>query len=275
LPDSPAPRKLRLAVLVSGGGTNLQAMIDKSASGTLNAEIVVVGSDTPDALGLKRAVKADIPAFHVDYKTFQDYTPTKLEKMELPVDIADLDRRQKIIRNPDPIERRTRLARLILAEHELIRRIESYRPDYICMAGFMRLLTPYFISHFNAGGLRILNIHPALLPCFPGQRGYEDTFEYGCRWGGITVHFADEGEDTGPIIAQAVYPIWPDDDIERIRLRGLSLEYEVYSQVINWLAQGDVVLKSAPGGSVRVAITAPDYSAIIGGWIAKACAAPA
>lgn len=272
--DSPPPRKLRLAVLVSGSGTNLQAMMDKSASGTLNAEIVVVASDRPDAFGLKRAAKADIPAFHVDYKTFRKYSPTELEKMELPVDIADLDRRQKIIKNPDPVERRARLARLVLAEHEMIRTIEPYRPDYVCLAGFMRLLTPYFISHFNAGGFRILNIHPALLPSFPGQRGYEDTFEYGCRWGGITVHFADEGEDTGPIIAQAVYPIWPDDDIERIRRRGLSLEYEVYPQVINWLAQGDVALKRAPDGSVRVAITDPDYSAIVGGWVEKACQHP-
>jgi len=267
-------QKLRLAVLISGGGTNLQAMIDRSAAGTLNAEIVVVGSDRPDAFGLSRAAKANIPAFHVDYKAFRKHTPAELEKIELPIDIADLDRRQKIIKNPDPVERRARLVRLVLAEHELIRKIDYYKPDYVCMAGFMRLLTPYFISHFNAGGLRILNIHPALLPSFPGQRGYEDTFEYGCRWGGITVHFADEGEDTGPIIAQAVYPIWPNDDIEKIRERGLSLEYEVYSQVINWLAQGHVALKSAPDGDMRVEITDPDYAGVVAGWIAKACVAP-
>jgi len=268
-------QKLRLAVLISGGGTNLQAMIDRSVAGTLNAEIVVVGSDRPNAFGLDRATKANIPAFHVDYKAFRKHTSAELEKMELPVDIADLDRMQKIIKNPHPIERRAQLTRLVLAEHELIRIIDPYRPDYVCMAGFMRLLTPYFISHFNAGGLRILNIHPALLPSFPGQRGYEDTFEYGCRWGGITVHFTDEGEDTGPIIAQAVYPIWPDDDIEKIRKRGLSLEYEVYSQVINWLAQGDVALKSAPDGRMRVEITDPDYAGIVAGWIAKSCVVPA
>jgi phosphoribosylglycinamide formyltransferase 1 len=263
-------RKLRLALLISGGGTNLQAMIDRSAAGTLSAKIVVVLSDRPEAFGLERAARAGIPAFHVDYKEFLKHSPTELEKVQLPVDLADLDRRQRIVKNPDPVERQTRLARLVLAEHELIRIIDSYRPDYVCLAGFMRLVTPYFLNHFNAGGLRILNIHPALLPCFPGQHGYEDTFEYGCRWGGITVHFADEGEDTGLIIAQAVYPIWPDDDIDKIRRRGLSLEYEVYSQVINWLAQGDVALKSAPGGGTRVEITDPNYAGILGSWVAKA-----
>ncbi len=262
-------RKLRLAVLISGSGTNLQALIDKSIAGTLNAEISVVLSDRPEALALHRAAKADIPAFHVDYNSFAKYAPGEIEKIELPVDLAELDRKQKILKNPDPVERRTKLARLVLAEHELIRVIDSYGPDYICLAGFMRLVTPYFINHFNAGKFRILNIHPALLPCFPGRHGYEDTFEYGCRWGGITVHFVDEGEDTGPIIAQAVYPIWADDDIGKIRKRGLQLEYELYSQVINWLAQGDVALKSTPGARTRVEITDPKYGEILRGWVAK------
>lgn len=263
-------RKLRLAVLVSGGGTNLQAMIDRSSAGTLHAEIVVVLSDRPEAFGLERAAKANIPAFHVDYKTFAKQASMELEKVESLVDLAELDRRQKIVKNPDPAERLARLARLVAAEHELIGLIDSYRPDYVCLAGFMRLLTPYFINHVNAGGLRILNIHPALLPSFPGRHGYEDTFEYGCKWGGVTVHFADEGEDTGPIISQAVYPIWPDDDIEKIRRRGLSIEYEVYSQVINWLAQGDVAFKKGADGRTRVEITDPDYTAILGGWVTKA-----
>ncbi|SPF42883.1 Phosphoribosylglycinamide formyltransferase [Syntrophobacter sp. SbD1] len=263
-------KKLRLAVLVSGGGTNLQAMIDRSGAGALKAEIVVVLSDRPDAFGLERASMANIPAFHVDYKSIPKLAAADLEKLDLPVDPADLDRRQKIVRNPDPVERRSRLARLVLAERELIRIIDSFQPDYICLAGFMRLVTPYFINHFNAGGLKILNIHPALLPSFPGQHGYEETLQYGCKWGGITVHFVDEGEDTGPIIAQTVYPIRPGDDIGKIRERGLLLEYELYSQVINWLAQGYVLLKSSPGGRTRVEITDPNYGAILAGWIEKA-----
>jgi len=272
--ESPARRKLRLAVLISGGGTNLQAMIDRSAAGTLNAEIVVVVSDRPGAFGLERAQRADIPAFHVDYNAFPKLTADELEKAGLPADIADLDRRQKIVKNPDPLERRARLARLVASEHALIRILDAYSPDYVCLAGFMRLVTPYFINHFNTAFLRILNIHPALLPSFPGQHGYEETFEYGCKWGGITVHFVDEGEDTGPIVAQAVYPIWPDDTIDTIRMRGLMLEYEVYAQVINWLAQGDVALKSASGGRTIVEITDPDYAGIVSRWTAKVCQNP-
>jgi phosphoribosylglycinamide formyltransferase-1 len=262
-------RKLRLAVLISGGGTNLQAMIDRSAAGKLNAEIVVVLSDRPGAFGLQRAAKANIPAFHVDYKSFSKYTPEELQKFEFPVDMAGLDLKQKIVKSPDSVERRARLARLVLAEHEMVRIIESYRPDYICLAGFMRLVTPYFIGRFNTGELRVINIHPALLPSFPGRRGYEDTFEYGCKWGGITVHFTDEGEDTGPIICQAVYPIWPGDDIEKIRERGLDLEYELYSQVINWLSFGYVSLRSAPGGRTRVEITDPEYARIQKSWVTR------
>jgi len=262
-------RKLRLAVLISGGGTNLQAMIDRCAAGKLNAEVAVVLSDRPGAFGLERAAKANIPAFHVDYKAFSNYTAAELERVELPVDLAWLDLKQKIVKNPDPDVRRTKLARLVLAEREMARIIESYRPDYICLAGFMRLVTPYFTGRFSSGQLRVLNIHPALLPCFPGRSGYEDTFEYGCKWGGVTVHFVDEGEDTGPIICQAVYPIWPGDDVDTIRERGLQLEYEIYSQAINWLSQGYVSLKSAPGARTRVDITDPEYGEIVKSWISR------
>jgi phosphoribosylglycinamide formyltransferase-1 len=245
-------------------------MIDRARSGSLDAEIAVVLSDRPDAFGLERAARAHIPAFHVDYKAFRKLTFPELEKA-VPLDLSGLERLQKIIQDPDPSERPARLARLVLAEQELIRIIDSYRPDYVCLAGFMRLVTPYFINHFNKEDFRILNIHPALLPSFPGSRGYEDTFEYGCKWGGITVHFVDEGEDTGPIIAQAVYPILPDDDLDKIRKRGLQLEYEVYSQVINWLARGHVKVQRGQGGRVRVEITDPDYAGILGGWVKTAC----
>jgi len=262
-------RKLRLAVLISGGGTNLQAMIDRCAAGSLNAAISVVLSDRPGAFGLERAAGANIPAFHVDYKAFSNYSHSELERAEFPVDLTALDLKQKIVGNQDPVERLAKLARLVLAEQEMVRIIDSYRPDYICLAGFMRLVTPYFIGHFNSGELRVINIHPSLLPCFPGRRGYEDTFEYGCKWGGITVHFADEGEDTGPIICQAVYPIWPGDDIDEVRERGLQLEYEIYSQVINWLSLGYVSFKSAPGGRMRVEITDPEYAGILKSWLSR------
>jgi phosphoribosylglycinamide formyltransferase 1 len=257
-------QKLRIAVLISGGGTNLQAMIDKSLAGSLAAEIVVVMSDRPEAYGLERAKRAGIPTLCVDYKSFLE----KGSQDILPVDLSDLDRRQKILKIPDPDLRRMRLSRLVQAEQELIRIIDSYHADYVCLAGFMRLVTPYFISHFNSGGAwRILNIHPALLPSFPGSHGYEDTFGYGCKWGGITVHFVDEGEDTGPIIAQAVYPICPDDDVDKIRARGLQLEYEVYPQVLDWLAQGYVKFKDIPGGGTRIVVTDPEYLDILKSWV--------
>ncbi len=264
--DSPPHTKLRLCVLASGGGTNLQAMIDRSAEGLLDARIVLVLSDRAGAVALKRAEKADIAAFHIDYKTSAKST---IEQAASLVDLAELDCGQKIINDADRSTRLARLARLVLAEHELIRRIDSVDPDYVCLAGFMRLLSPYFIGHINAHGPKIINIHPALLPSFPGRHGYEDTFQYGCKWGGVTVHFVDEGEDTGPVIAQAVYPVWPGEDVETIRNRGLSLEYEVYPQVINWLARGFVATQTGSDGKARVEITDPHYPAIVGGWVRK------
>ncbi|MCE5334826.1 MAG: phosphoribosylglycinamide formyltransferase [Desulfobacteraceae bacterium] len=265
------PRKLRIAVLISGGGTNLQAMIDRAADGTLNAEIVAVLSDRPGAFGLQRAERAGIPAFCVDYASV-----AARAEGEFPADyrvvLEELDRKQNFLRIADSAKRLNRLGKLVLAEQELIRIIDSFHPDYICLAGFMRLVTPCFIGHYNRGKRRILNIHPALLPSFPGMHGYEDTFAYGCKWGGVTVHFVDEGEDTGPIIAQAVYPIWPDDDRDGIRARGLQLEYEIYSQVINWLAADEVAVNESPDGAVRVHVTDPGYPEILRGWVRKAMA---
>ncbi len=263
-------KKLRLAVLVSGGGTNLQAMIDRCAAGSLFADIAVVVSDRPGAFGLERAEKAGIPAFCVDYGSYLTRDVTEEFAAGLPVDLDELDRRQNILKGSDPVKRRARLARLAAAERELVEIIDSHGIDYVCLAGFMRLVTPYFIGHFNTGeDRRILNIHPALLPSFPGSHGYEDTYAYGCKWGGITVHFVDEGEDTGPIIAQAVYPVWAGDDVEKVRARGLRLEYEVYSQVINWLAMGWVKIEEIAEGRARVVVTDSNYPEIVGGWVRR------
>jgi phosphoribosylglycinamide formyltransferase-1 len=139
----------------------------------------------------------------------------------------------------------------------------------------MRLVSPHFIQHYNGGGTwRILNIHPAMLPAFPGQHGYEDTFRYGCRWGGVSVHFVDEGEDTGPLIAQAAYPIWPGDTIGKVRDRGLSLEYEVYTQCINWLAAGQIELETM-SSRTTTRIKDPLYPNILKAWLDMAlCEGP-
>ena len=266
-------RALRVAVLVSGGGTNLQALLDRQAAGTLAAEIVVVAADRSDAFGLVRAERAGVPAHVVDYAHYLKSPFDELPPLPSGVDLEALDARQRILETTDRARRLERLKRLVLAEEALINALEEYRPDVVCLAGFMRLVSPHFIKHFNREGRRrILNIHPALLPAFPGQHGYEDTFAYGCKWGGITVHFVDEGEDTGPIIAQAVYPLWPGDSVDDVRRRGLELEYLVYAQCLNWLAAGEIRLEKdeEPSGRLRAMITDPRYRTILEEWAAKA-----
>ena len=266
----PPSNKLRLAVLVSGSGTNLQALIDRAAAGSLSAEVVVVASDRADAYGLVRAQQAGIATHVVDYRSYLSLRSEDLLSRTFPVDLEELDRKQKILVQGDHGKRMRQLARLVLAERDLVEVLDTYQPDYICLAGYMRLVTPYFLSYYNQDErMRVLNIHPALLPAFPGQHGYEDTFGYGCKWGGITVHFVDEGEDTGPIIAQAVYPIWHDDDVESVRRRGLELEYEVYAQCVNWLAAGQVRVMAGKGGRVRTAITDPLQKDVVRSWLQK------
>ncbi len=292
--------KIRLAVLVSGGGTNLQAMLDRIRDGSLAAEVAVVVSDREDAHGLTRARQAGIPAHVVTYGAPGTSPPTPASTPAQPpvppgsqkspiepagkepagavegggfpipkADIEALDRKQRILFDPDPELRIRKLARLVRAEQQLVSLLDGYAPDYVCLAGYMRLVTPYFLGRYNRDGrYRVLNIHPALLPAFPGQHGYEDTFSYGCKWGGVTVHFVDEGEDSGPVIAQAVYPIWPDDDIDAVKRRGLRMEYEIYSQCVNWLAQGLLEVKqTTPDGRPRVAVTDPAYASVLRKWI--------
>ncbi|MGV8075359.1 MAG: phosphoribosylglycinamide formyltransferase [Syntrophobacteraceae bacterium] len=265
--------KLKIAVLISGGGTNLQALIDRAAEGSLAAEIVVVASDRPEAYGLERARAAGIPAHVVDYKAHGSRSSlVEASAQALPVDLDELDKRQRILKQPDREARLRRLRSLVLAEHEMIGVLDRYQPDLICLAGFMRLVSPYFLGRYNrAGQWRVLNIHPALLPAFPGQHGYEDTFDYGCKWGGITVHFVDEGEDTGPIVAQAVYPVWPDDDVEKVRTRGLQLEYDIYAQCINWFAAGQISINQKENmNRMSALILDPSYPDIIQKWMGKA-----
>ena len=276
-------KKLRLVVLVSGSGTNLQAMIDRIADGRLHAEIAAVISDNPDAFGLERAEKHGIPAVVIDYSKYSKKHLETIPWEKLPENFDQIVQSQRLFPHLHGSKLRERLARMVLAEQELVNIIDSYKPDYICLAGFMRLLSPYFVRHYqettaeqnqgtdrNLAGWRIINIHPALLPAFPGVNGYGDTFEYGCRFGGITVHFVDEGEDTGPIIGQAIYPIWPRDSLEEIKKRGLSLEYELYSQCLNWLAFGYVEIDQKQTERTVFRITDPGYKDFMSNLVALA-----
>jgi len=266
-------KKLRLAVLISGGGSNLQAMIDRIDAGKLDAEIKLVVSNNADAYGLVRAREHGISTAVVDYRNYGKKSLPRVVKSTLPSEFDEVVNRQRIYTGLSDEELKDRLARLVLAEQEVIGLLEPLNPDLICLAGFMRLISPYFIGHYNREErYRIMNIHPALLPAFPGTDGYGDTFAYGCRFGGVTLHFVDEGEDTGPIIAQAIYPIWPEDAPEATRNRGLQLEYLLYPQCIQWMAQGNLRVVMGEDGRPRVSILDPEYPQFLEGVVQRAFA---
>ncbi len=232
--------QIRIGALVSGSGTNLQAIIEACDKGAIDGRIVFVGSDKRDAGGLERARKAAIPTFVVDYRALEsDPDPGNVIPPD-DLDIDDLLVKQRLINfrdNPDGA--RSFLLRRITAEARLLEAMDAYPFDLLVLAGFMRVLTPYFIDRVNIDRdrPRIMNIHPALLPAFAGVDGYGDTFRYGCKVGGCTVHFIDYGEDTGPIIGQRAFQIQPDDTLDLIRQKGLKLEWELYPACIQLFAQ--------------------------------------
>jgi phosphoribosylglycinamide formyltransferase-1 len=182
--------KTNIAVLISGSGTNLQSIIDKTESGYLPAIIKCVISNREDAFGLTRARNHHIPAFFIDPKKYR--------------------------------ERRDH-------EEEIIKVLEEHDVELVVLAGYMRLLTPHLIGKYRN---RIINIHPALLPSFPGTDGYGDSWRYGVKVSGCTVHFVDDGCDTGPIILQGVNLIKEDDTLESFRERGLKIEHKVFPEAI-------------------------------------------
>ncbi len=234
--------QIRIGVLLSGSGTNLQAIIDSCKSGTINGKVVFVGSDNPNAFGLERAKKHHIPWFVVDYTSIIRRFKTDKQPLRLPkdFDLNDMLKKQALFPgSADPDKIRNFMMTRAIAEAALLEKIESYPFDLLTLAGFMRNLTPYFIDKVNAGFVipRIMNIHPALLPAFPGIDGYGDTFRYGCKIGGCTVHFIDYGEDSGPIIAQKAFEIEEEDTLETIKQKGLALEWEIYPHCINLFAQ--------------------------------------
>jgi phosphoribosylglycinamide formyltransferase-1 len=190
-------KKLRLGILVSGRGSNLQAIIDNIEQGALSAEVAVVISDQADAYALERARKHNIPAVHVSAKGYKD----KQEEYDAL----------------------------------LVKELQKRDVELICLAGFMRIISPTLIKAFPN---RILNIHPALLPAFPGLHVQKAALEHGVRFSGCTVHFVDEGIDTGPIIIQAVVPVLDNDTEATLSDRILKQEHKIYSRAIQLYAEG-------------------------------------
>ncbi|MDO8493990.1 MAG: phosphoribosylglycinamide formyltransferase [Deltaproteobacteria bacterium] len=179
----------RLAVLVSGNGSNLQAIIDACEQNKTNATVAVVISNKANAYALERAKKHQIPAFvFPSGKNFESSAFQTLQEKKI---------------------------------------------DLVCLAGFMKILSPSFVARFPN---RIINIHPSLLPAFPGLDAQEQALKSGEKVTGATVHFVDEGCDTGPIILQKEVPILEDDDVASLRKRILKVEHEIYPEAIRLIA---------------------------------------
>ncbi len=234
-------KKINVGTLISGGGTNLQAIIDACQSNLIDANIIFTGSDTPGVKGLERAQKADIDTFVVDYSKIIKICKKGINDSDLPEDfnLDEILSKQKLVQSDTSREQlifflKTRA----IAEKKLLDIMLAYDMDLLVLAGFMRVLTPYFIDRINTepGHYKIMNIHPALLPSFPGTDGYGDTFRYGCKIGGCTVHYIDYGEDTGPIIGQKAFEIKDNDTLDDIKKKGLEKEWQLFPECIQKFA---------------------------------------
>ena len=183
---------LPIAVLVSGNGTNLQAIIDSIESKKLDADIRIVISNNPNAFAIKRCQKHKIKS------------------------------------------------EVCKSEDDITKVIDESGAELICLAGFMRILSPRFVSKFSGC---IMNIHPALLPSFPGLHAQRQALEHGVKFSGCTIHFVNEGVDAGPIILQAVVPVLASDTEETLTARILTEEHKIYSQAIQLFAEGKLKIE--------------------------------
>ena len=181
-------KKKRLVVFASGRGSNAESLRDAMEKGRIQAEFVALITDQSGAGVIEKAISWNIPIYCLHPR---DYVSKEAY------------------------------------EEDLLALVQSYRPDGIVLAGFMRILGPRFVETFCN---RILNIHPSLLPAFPGLHAHKQALEAGVKWSGCTVHFVDGGMDTGPIIMQGVVPVLPEDDIETLSQRILIEEYKIYEK---------------------------------------------
>ncbi len=234
---------IRIGALISGGGSNMQAIIDACESNRINGTVVFVGSDNPEAFGLNMAKKHGIPTFVVDYQNIIRQSADRPLDHQMPEDF-DLDKvlaSQRLISDVSDRDKLTRyFSTRAIAEAALLTEMAAYEFDLLVLTGFMRVMTPYFIDRVNTDPSRprVMNIHPALLPSFPGVDGYGDTYRYGCKVAGCTVHFVDYGEDTGPIVGQKAFEIEPEDTLESVRAKGLKLEWKLFPECIQLFAEG-------------------------------------
>jgi phosphoribosylglycinamide formyltransferase-1 len=234
--DNTINSKIKIGSLISGGGTNLQAILDSCAENKIDATMLFTGSDNKDAKGLQRAEKAGVKTFIVDYPAIIRNLRENPDKDRLPndFDLEEIKSKQKLLSENTSEEKiNFFLNSRAIAEKQLLDHILEYDIDLLVLAGFMRTLTPYFIDRFCSSSHRkIMNIHPALLPSFPGVDGYGDTFNYGCKVGGCTVHFIDYGEDTGPILGQKAFNIEDGETLDDIKKKGLELEWQLFPECI-------------------------------------------
>jgi phosphoribosylglycinamide formyltransferase-1 len=187
----------KLGILLSGRGSNFEAIARNVQAGKIPAEIAIVISNKEDALGLARA-----------------------KEMGLATRIISSKGKER-----EAFDR------------EVVAVLKEYQVDLVCLAGFMRILSPYFIREFPR---RILNIHPALLPCFPGVEAQKQALEYGVKWTGCTVHIVDEGVDTGPVVCQAAVPVLDNDTVETLAARILKEEHRIYSEAVCLLIEDKI-----------------------------------
>ncbi len=233
----------KIGALISGTGTNLRAIIAACNAGKLPAEVVFIGSDTPQAAGLELGRRHGIPTAVIDYRAILRASRDGLSGTAPPPD-ADMDallKKQTLFpASVDPQKVTAFLSSRVMAESRLLDAMAPHKIDLLVLAGYMRILTPYFIDRVNTDPQhpRIMNIHPALLPAFPGTDGYRDAFRFGCKVAGCTVHFVDYGQDTGAIIGQTAFAIERNDTLDTVREKGLKLEWVLYPECINLFAQG-------------------------------------
>src|SRR3989337_709700 len=189
--------RMRVGVLASGRGTNFQAIADAAATASFPAEVAVLVCNVPGAPVLDRAKKAGVPSVVIDHRRFG----TDREAWE----------------------------------REAVKALRDHRVELVVFAGFMRLVTPYFVSQFPD---RVLNIHPSLLPAFPGAHGIRDALAHGAKVTGLTIHLVDESLDGGPIVLQKAVPVEEGDSEERLAARVLDWEHVLYPLAVKLFVGG-------------------------------------